>query len=160
MCYRQRSKFSLLRLNNSFLAKCLLFAALPGLGQPVLPTIRGFWSLQHVQLYFLLLFISCEAIKPLSTSPVTWKRSHLYFSVLGEEGFHRPQCVPFLFMVRFPLRYTQLAKIHRAENCLITLRERKVFCSSQNVSIFILPAGKINPSCFEGEETIEIITVA
>lgn len=73
------------------------------LGAAVLLTIRGFQFLQqHILLYFLLLFVSYEAIKPLSTSLVI-ERGHIYISVWVEEGFHAPKYFLLLFMVRFPL---------------------------------------------------------
>lgn len=81
---------------NSFSGKCLLFEAQPGSGQAVLLMIRGCGVCRSMS---LLLFISSEAIKPLSTSTVTWKRSHLYFSVWVEEGFRLPKYFSFSIMV-------------------------------------------------------------
>lgn len=81
---------------NSFSGKCLLFEAQPGSGQAVLFMIRGCGVCKSMS---LLLFISSEAIKPLSTSTVTWKRSHLYFSVWVEEGFRLPKYFSFSIMV-------------------------------------------------------------
>lgn len=81
---------------NSFSGKCLLFEAQPGSRQAVLFMIRGCGVCRSM---FLLLFISSEAIKPLSTSTITWKRSHLYFSVWVEEGFRLPKYFSFSIMV-------------------------------------------------------------
>ena len=50
------------------------------LGEPVWLTVRGFQTpWQHIQLYCLLLFTSCETTKPLSTSPVI-ARGHICIS--------------------------------------------------------------------------------
>lgn len=150
-CHRDGSRFSKVRIGSSF-REVPVVCRSAGRGQPVWLTVRG-CTAHPVPL--LLLFISGEALKPLSTSPVV-TRGHLCISQP-----ERKRDTSLLRISRFYSWSDFPSAKHswqkpRVESLLVTWKRERgdVFRRSQNVSVLNFPVGKINPRGREGEETV------
>lgn len=125
-------------------------------GQPAWLTIRGCQPpQQHNQLYFLLLFISCEALKPLSTSPAI-TRGHLCIaqserkrdtSLLSISWFYSQSDFP-------SAKHSWQKSSWKPLDCIKRGKGETFSIGAGMFQILSFPVGKINPRCSEGEETI------